>query len=104
MDTGLPTRRSSPAGCPAVAVESGRLVVARHRSPRGPRVFPTLPLPLVGSSGGGGPPHAARTAPSGPVPAPVLRRVGLATAATVAVTGGAVALTGTGVEAPPGQE
>jgi hypothetical protein len=34
----------------------------------------------------------------------VLRRVGLATAATVAVTGGAVALTGTGVEAPPGQE
>jgi hypothetical protein len=37
------------------------------------------------------------------VPAPVLRGVGLATAATVAVTGGAVALTGTGA-APPDQE
>ena len=37
------------------------------------------------------------------MPAPVLRGVGLATVATVAVTGGAVALTGTGAE-PPGQE
>ena len=37
------------------------------------------------------------------MPAPVLRGVGLATAATVAVTGGAVALTGTGAE-PPGEE
>src|SRR5687768_13147322 len=81
---------------------SGRLVVARHRSPRGRRVLPTLPLPRAGSPGEDGARHAARTSPVRlPVPAPVLRGVGIATAATVAVTGGAVALTG-GAEAPPG--
>jgi hypothetical protein len=68
-------------------------------------VFPTLPFPLVGTTGGDGARHAAQTSPVRvPVPAPVLRGVGLATVATVAVTGGAVALTGTAAEAPPGQE
>ena len=78
--------------------------MARHRSPRGRRALLTLPFPLVGSSGGDGARHAAHTSPIRiPVPAPVLRGVGLATAATVAVTGGAVALTGTAAE-PPGEE
>jgi hypothetical protein len=68
-------------------------------------VFPALPFPLVGSSGEDGARHTAQTSPVRvPVPAPVLRGVGLATAATVAVTGGAVALTGAAPEAPPGQE
>ena len=70
--------------------------MARHRSPRGRREFPALPLPLFGSSGGGGARRASHASPVPPsLPAPVLRGVGIATVAAIAVTGGAAALTGT---------
>lgn len=69
--------------------------MARHRSPRGRREFPALPLPQFGSSGGGGARRASHASPLPPsLPAPVLRGVGIATVAAIAVTGGAAALTG----------
>ena len=103
MDTGLPTRRSPRTGRPAVPSSPEGWSWLGIAPPRPPRAS-TLPFPLVGNSGGDGARHAAQASPVRvPVPAPVLRGVGLATAATVAVTGGAVALTGTGA-APPGQE
>ncbi len=71
--------------------------MARHRSPRGRRALLNLPFPLVGSSGGDGARRASHASPvRSPLPAPVLRGAGIATAAAVAVTGGAVALIGTG--------
>lgn len=69
--------------------------MARHRSPRGRREFPALPLPLFGSSGGGGARRASHASPvPSSLPAPVLRGVGIATVAAIAVTGGVAALTG----------
>ena len=71
-------------------------------------MLPTLPLPLPGSTGGDGARHAARPSPGGPLPAHALRGVGIATVATVAVTGGAFALSGAATGgtsvAPPGAE
>src|SRR5919107_279334 len=90
-------RDSPPAGSPEPDVQpgrrSGRLVVARHRSPRGRRAHQTLSFPLVASTGGSG----ARRAPSDRVlpgrilgvPVPVRRGVAVA-----AVAGGALAAAG----------
>ena len=48
----------------------------------------TLPFPLAGTSGGDGARRASHASPTR-TPAPVLRGVGIATVAAIAVTGGA---------------
>jgi hypothetical protein len=59
-------------------------------------VLQTLPFPLAGTTGGDGARRASHASPTR-TPAPVLRGVGIATVAAIAVTGGAAALSGPGV-------